>query len=77
MVNRDCTPAGFIAWLRQQHHRDDPVGDLARDEAADHSRQRRGRRLSHDYLDDVGADAGAHRALNEAVVEYFKSSTVA
>jgi uncharacterized protein YozE (UPF0346 family) len=34
-ISRARRRATFFAWLRQQHRRDDRVGDLARDAKAD------------------------------------------
>jgi len=37
LIAADVWPGSFRAWVMDQQHRDDPMGDLARDLAADRS----------------------------------------
>lgn len=63
----------FYTWLKKQCHRDDPVGDLARDVAADPDWPRiQGMRLKgyREYLESMVACDGAIRALERAHKEY-------
>jgi hypothetical protein len=63
----------FYAWLRTQRHREDAVGDLARDACSDRDKRRGSRRrpatLFRDYLEDLGACDGALQACEYAIAE--------
>jgi hypothetical protein len=63
-------------WLWHQHHRDDPVGDLARDCRLDpglHGRRLTPRTLLR-YLHAIGACDGALKAAIRAGNEYQPAS---
>lgn len=71
----------FGAWLSRQTHRDDAVGDLARDYTAvcpcDSCNTRTSRRYSvhgvRGELDDHDASAAAYDALDQAANEWQNS----
>ena len=62
----------FAAWLRNQRRRDDPVGDLARDAAADRHWPKAAKSLPRllDYLAGRGACPGAVEACRRAWAEF-------
>lgn len=62
----------FTGWLSKQRHRDDPVGDLARDVRRDPTWPRRAQTLRtfERYLDNRDACLGAMKALKRAWSEY-------
>jgi len=62
----------FVAWLRNQRRRDDPVGDLARDAAADRHWPKAAKSLPRllDYLAGRGACPGAVEACRRAWAEF-------
>ena len=62
----------FGSWLRSQNHRNDPVGDLARDFRASGSRAKTaaGVRASIKRHIDLSDTDPVGRALNEAISEY-------
>ncbi len=64
--------ARFSAWLRQQHTRQDPVGDLARDMRRDHAWPPRANtpRTFERHLERMGACDGANEALQRAFTEW-------
>lgn len=65
------TNRSWNRWLAQQRRRHDPVGDLARDVAADDSWPTDSRRRDlHTYLARMNACDGAHRALDRAWFEW-------
>lgn len=68
----------FRKWLSDQRKRQDPVGDLARDVAAD--AEFPGSRATYDliraHLEDVGASPNALAALDRAIAEYQASTGV-
>ena len=69
------TAGKFYAWLKQQKHRRDPVGDLARDAIRDRDwPKRKGAPLSEcrEYLEDIGACRDAMKAFYRAQKEYQK-----
>jgi hypothetical protein len=63
----------FSEWLRQQTHRDDPVGDLSRDALSD--KRRKGSTLNWwlKHLKQRGACDGAFKALEQAWQDYATS----
>lgn len=63
--------AGFKVWLKRQKHRNDPVGDLARDAMRDRHWPP-GAKLSRleGYLGERGACKEAHEALYRAWREW-------
>ena len=80
-TNGTTTPRTFKAWLRQQHRRNDPVGDLARNACArvmpgEQPQPLRGTPGQRDYerwrlyLGLMGACAGAEEALDRAYTEF-------
>ena len=62
----------FAAWLRNQRRRDDPVGDLARDAAADRHWPKAAKSLPRllDYLAGRRACPGAVEACRRAWAEF-------
>jgi hypothetical protein len=65
------TPArSFLAWIRQQAKRDDPVGDLARDLRADAPKGRVTKAAWLDYLRASNACGDAIAAFREAWREF-------
>ena len=62
----------FAAWLRNQRRRDDPVGDLARDAAADRHWPKAAKSLPRllDYLAGRWACPGAVEACRRAWAEF-------
>jgi uncharacterized protein YozE (UPF0346 family) len=72
VATREKARSGFHRWLDEQKHRDDPVGDLARDILSD--RDFPVSECSFDVLSDYlhrrSADAGAFDALRDAFCEY-------
>ncbi len=66
------TRARFPAWLRQQHARQDPVGDLARDMRRDHAWPPSATTLRafERHLKCMGACDGAVNALQRAFTEW-------
>jgi len=70
---RKNPPRSFAAWLKSQRHRDDAVGDLARDAAADRRWPKAARSLQCllGYLDGRGACAGAVEACRRAWAEFM------
>jgi hypothetical protein len=73
----------FNTWLLGQTHRDDPIGDLARDhkqDLQDYHQQHPGERAPftaglrplQERLDELGACEGAVRALERAAAEYTR-----
>ena len=65
-------PNTFPNWLSLQTERQDPIGDLARDAAADHSWPRSAKTVEsyERYLAQRGADPNAIIALFHAWAEY-------
>lgn len=62
---------GFHGWIRRQCHRDDAIGDLARDLAADpDAPPTNDVRAIAQYLRSAGACDGALQALESAVLEH-------
>lgn len=63
---------GFKAWLKAQTQRNDPVGDIARDAAADPRWPRGNARLSTliEHLEFNGASPAAVEALRDAYGEW-------
>jgi len=61
----------FTGWLKRQHRRNDPIGDLARDVLRDPNWPR-GRTLKPflEYLTRQGASERARAALEKAWREY-------
>ncbi len=59
---------GFKAWLKAQTHRDDPVGDIARDAAADPRWPRGNAKLGTliEHLEAHGASPAPIEALRDA-----------
>ena len=67
------TDMNFADWLLAQTHRDDAVGDLARDFAEPGPHDVVGASTVDDVraeLDDYNADPAAYRTLDEAAVEW-------
>jgi uncharacterized protein YozE (UPF0346 family) len=64
----------FRAWLREQQHRDDPVGDLARVADQDNRFPRRNAKLRKlvRHLEEQEAVPGAKEALHRAWGEWSK-----
>lgn len=63
----------FSKWLLNQQHRDDPIGDLARDVVADRNWPSAGNLDSYlDYLADMHAAAIAIDVLEKAWREYVE-----
>jgi uncharacterized protein YozE (UPF0346 family) len=64
----------FQQWLQQQRHRPDPVGDLAKDAAHDHTKPSGPTTIDawRRYLVRRGASLQAQRALARAWREYEK-----
>ena len=60
----------FIAWLKKQKDRDDPIGDLAKDFIDDTKRRNR-RKFTVEYLRSVNACSDAIKAFNQATKEYW------
>lgn len=61
----------FTDWLLTQKHRDDPVGDLARDAAQDPTWPKEETLDSHiDHMESRGACAGAIEALAQTWDKY-------
>jgi hypothetical protein len=59
----------FGAWLKKQRHRDDPVGDLARDAEKDSSAPagRATKAMWHQHIERLsGGNSGALEALDDA-----------
>jgi uncharacterized protein YozE (UPF0346 family) len=67
----------FKTWLLRQQHRDDPVGDLARDVAQDKHFPRRNAKLRTlvRYLDEQWDIPAALEALHRAQEEWAKLQT--
>ena len=67
----------FAAWLRNQRRRDDPVGDLARNAAADRHWPKAARSLPRllDYLAGRGACPGAVEACRRAWAKFRAERT--
>ncbi len=63
---------GFKAWLKTQTHRDDPVGDIARDAAADPLWPRGNAKLGTliEHLESSGGSPAAIEALRGAYDEW-------
>lgn len=60
----------FGTWLRRQHRRHDPVGDLARDFRADFAcKGMHGYKRLREHITQCGAQCGALDALEQAVKE--------
>ena len=61
----------FVPWLRRQHRRDDPIGDLARDVRADrvHTGRMQTYRGLWQYLEPHACEK-ALKALERAHAEY-------
>lgn len=81
-VERRKRMGAFTRWLLRQKHRNDRVGDLARDAEADilndiddtHtwiSVEPKTHKAYKEYLEDHGACAGALEALDQAYDEYY------
>ena len=61
----------FTAWLRTQTHRNDPIGDLARDFTADpRARTARSPNGVQSLLLEAGACHEAHEACDAAAKEW-------
>lgn len=61
----------FLDWLADQQHRDDPIGDLARDNANDPNTDGFGDPTSFvQYIGNVGS-IGAQEAAIRAAAEYM------
>jgi hypothetical protein len=61
----------FTDWLAQQHGRDDPVGDLARDATRDALWPARGSFSDlYDHLGELGASDAAFATLARAWTEF-------
>ena len=69
MTDQHCI---FTTWLKAQRGRDDPVGDLARDAAADRHWPKAAKSLPRllDYLAGRGACPGAVEACRRAWAEF-------
>ena len=67
--------AGFSEWLLDQRHRNDPVGDLARDAALDPAWPAEAATKSayREHLRTQGAFPGALAALDAAWAEYARA----
>lgn len=63
------TTQTFPQWLTQQNHRDDPIGDLARDVEHDPTPWATPGTFRH-HLTHTGADPAAHKALTLAENEW-------
>lgn len=64
----------FSTWLKQQVHRRDPIGDLARDVAEDTCLgPYRSSEVLRDHMDSHNAIPEAMQALDEAEAEYLAS----
>jgi hypothetical protein len=62
---------GFTAWLKEQHHRDDPVGNLSRDMREDKDWPGRARhRGLRSHLESRGAIGKGLQALDDAYTEW-------
>ena len=70
MTHQDLS--NFTHWLRTQTARQDPVGDLARDVAADHGWPLTAKTVEsyERYMAERGADPAAIAALFDAWAEY-------
>ncbi len=67
---------GFKAWLKTQIHRNDPVGDIARDAAVDPRWPRGNAKLGTliEHLESNGASSAASEALRDAYGEWCGQS---
>jgi uncharacterized protein YozE (UPF0346 family) len=74
---RSDVAGGFTAWLFRQRHRDDPIGDLARDAFHDSDWPRRATRFDEfeRCLDKADACQEAQRALLRAWGEWDGAQT--
>ena len=66
----------FTQWLQRQRHRNDPIGDIARDAGQDETWPKRQRTFGafYAYLEECGACDGALRALRAAWAEWRRAS---
>ena len=63
----------FASWLRSQAHRDDSIGDLARDVRDDESWGGGSAHQLRGHMSGMGASAHAMDALTKAETEFARS----
>lgn len=67
-MNFNIIQKQFSSWLKKQKHRDDKIGDLARDYISSKDKQN----ITLKYLQDNHACDGAINAYKEAKKEFFE-----